>query len=110
MTWTPSASRPRNQVLAKPPLTQMIGLRIIPCTHCGSEGRLYSGHPNDPNPCDEGGCPVCEGTGGEIIETESVELADLALPDSCPDCGVFLPLLYPCNERTCPNREIKNDN
>lgn len=56
--------------------------RIVPCTRCGSEGRLYSGPANDPNPRDEGPCPVCEGTGGEIIETEPVTLDDLCA-DGC---------------------------
>lgn len=60
--------------------------RIMPCERCGSEGRLYSGRANDPNPHDDGPCPVCEGTGGEIIETEPVTLDDLCCSD-----GVALP-------------------
>lgn len=52
-------------------------VRVVPCTHCGSEGRLYRGHANDPNPRDCGPCPVCEGTGGEVIEVEPVELENL---------------------------------
>lgn len=51
--------------------------RVWPCQWCGSEGRIYSGHPNDPNPRDEGPCEACEGTGGEIIETEPIEMEDL---------------------------------
>lgn len=47
------------------------------CTTCGSEGRLYFGHPNDPNPRDGGECPVCEGTGMEDIPTDPIELEDL---------------------------------
>ncbi len=65
----------------------MANERILPCEACGSEGRIYSGHPNDPHPRDEGPCPWCEGTGGEIIETEPVTLDDLKGPtyfcDSC---------------------------
>lgn len=49
--------------------------RIVPCDRCGSEGRLYSGQYEDERDCGE--CPVCEGTGGEIIETEPIEMEDL---------------------------------
>lgn len=38
----------------------------ILCDHCGSEGRLYSGHPNDPHPRDIGECPTCKGSGALI--------------------------------------------
>lgn len=51
--------------------------RIVPCEYCGSEGRIYVGHGNDPHPRDDGPCPACEGTGSEIIETEPVALDDL---------------------------------
>lgn len=33
------------------------------CTSCGGEGRIYSGHPNDPDPRDEGECEACGGDG-----------------------------------------------
>lgn len=59
------------------PIAPDASARIVPCEHCGSEGRLYSGHANDPNPRDDGPCPVCEGTGGEIIEAEPITLEDL---------------------------------
>lgn len=68
--------------MAKLRKSKMENPRIIPCTRCGSEGRLYSGHPNDPNPVDDGECPACEGTGGEVIETEPVTLDDLC-KDGC---------------------------
>lgn len=45
--------------------------RFVPCEACGSEGRIYRGHPNDPNPTDEGPCPVCEGTGMMEVEVEA---------------------------------------
>lgn len=51
--------------------------RIWPCQWCGSEGRIYRGYSNDPDPQDCGPCEACEGTGGELIETESVEMDDL---------------------------------
>lgn len=54
--------------------------RILPCEHCQGEGRLYSGHPNDPNPRDDGECPVCEGTGGEWIRVNPITLDDLDDP------------------------------
>lgn len=80
--------------------------RIILCEHCGSEGRIYSGHPNDPNPRDEGPCQVCHGTGSEIIETEPIEIEDLDQASGCPDCGAQInPMLYPCLEKTCPYGE-----
>jgi hypothetical protein len=61
--------------------------RIIPCTHCGSEGRLYvrciayepgCGHAHSWGERDDGECPVCHGTGSEIIETEPITMEDLA--------------------------------
>lgn len=70
--------------------------RIVPCDHCQTEGRIYSGQYEDERDC--GPCPVCEGTGGEIIETEPITLDDLA----CPSCAVSLPLLFPCNAQECP--------
>jgi hypothetical protein len=75
--------------------------RIVPCEHCGTEGRIYSGYSNDPHPKDEGPCPACEGTGGEIVEVEPITLDDLS---RCTDCGAHLPMLYPCLERACPQR------
>ncbi len=51
----------------------------VPCAHCGSEGKLYTSRygGNDPDVWPIGDCPVCEGTGGELIEAEPVELEDL---------------------------------
>jgi hypothetical protein len=31
------------------------------CPICGGEGRKLTGHPNDPEPRDEGPCDYCEG-------------------------------------------------
>lgn len=53
----------------------MPDFRIVPCTRCGSEGRLYCGQYEDERDC--GPCPVCEGTGGEIIEVDPIDLEDL---------------------------------
>jgi hypothetical protein len=50
------------------------------CEHCGSEGRIYRGHPNDPNPIDCGECPVCEGTGYVLIPTEPVTEEEIMEP------------------------------
>ena len=49
--------------------------RIVLCEACGSEGRIYRGQYEDERDC--GPCPVCDGTGGEIIETQPIEMEDL---------------------------------
>jgi hypothetical protein len=51
--------------------------RIVLCEVCGSEGRILTGHPNDPYPRDGGPCPACEGTGLEVIEVEPITEEDL---------------------------------
>lgn len=53
----------------------MKDFRIVLCDTCGSEGRIYRGLYEDERDC--GPCPVCEGTGSEVIEVEPVELEDL---------------------------------
>jgi hypothetical protein len=60
--------------------------RIIPCECCGTEGRIYV---LDFNHCHEtgggwgerdiGSCEACEGTGGEIIETQPITFEDLEM-------------------------------
>lgn len=68
----------------------MNDVRIVLCERCRSEGRLYCGHANDPNPRDCGPCPACEGTGGELIEVEPIEMEDLDIRDAglyCFECG-----------------------
>lgn len=49
--------------------------RIVPCEYCHSEGRDLRG--NGPEPIDYGPCIVCEGSGGEIVETQPIEFEDL---------------------------------
>lgn len=97
-------------------LTEADSPRLIGCEHCGTEGCgrpldpddgtcvcRYQGYDgNSPINCEDA-CPYCEGTGGELIATEPVELEDLEA-DRCTDCGADLPLRFPCNERTCPQR------
>lgn len=73
-------------------------IRIMPCQICGSEGRRFSGHPNDPDPKDEGPCSACEGTGSEIVEVSPIQMEDL---ERCAVCGAT-PFLYPCHDRACP--------
>lgn len=56
--------------------------RFITCEHCGGEGRIFVGHPNDPHPRDAGPCLVCDGEcveeiGVEEIGVEPIELEDL---------------------------------
>jgi hypothetical protein len=50
--------------------------RVVLCESCGSEGRTYrsSGGPDE---IDYGPCPYCEGTGGEMIRVEPIEIDDL---------------------------------
>jgi hypothetical protein len=58
--------------------------RIVPCLDCGTEGRIYitdydqRGSPDNYwGERDIGPCESCDGTGGEIVETFLIELADL---------------------------------
>jgi hypothetical protein len=63
----------------------MSDVRIVGCEACGTEGRIYvtdwsPGDWNEPGHWgerDTGPCPYCEGTGGEIIEVEPIEMDDL---------------------------------
>jgi hypothetical protein len=50
-------------------------LRIVGCEYCSTEGKLYCGE-FDEERC-IGDCPICEGTGGEIIETQPIDMEDL---------------------------------
>ena len=52
-------------------------LRIVACEACGTEGRVLVTVPGQWDPEDRGPCPYCDGTGGEIIETQPIEMADL---------------------------------
>lgn len=51
-------------------------LRIVACEACGTEGRIYHGNGDKPWDYVEE-CPYCDGTGGEIITTQPIEMADL---------------------------------
>lgn len=42
---------------------------IVPCGYCDGEGRVYRGHPNDPEPR-SARCPVCGGKGLEEVACE----------------------------------------
>jgi hypothetical protein len=58
------------------------------CRRCGSEGRLYSGHPNDPHPVDAGECPDCGGTGFESRDVaEHRRAASLTNPAAIRSVG-----------------------
>ena len=50
--------------------------RIVACEACGTEGRIYHGNGDKPWDYVEE-CPYCDGTGGEIITTQPIEMADL---------------------------------
>jgi hypothetical protein len=64
-------------------MTECTAYRIVPCEHCGTEGRIYSGQYEDERDC--GPCPVCEGTGGEIIKTEPAALEPKPTIAPCDD-------------------------
>jgi hypothetical protein len=58
--------------------------RIVQCSCCDGEGRIYElvlTYERDAAPhwddADIGPCEVCEGSGGEIIEVEPIEMEDL---------------------------------
>jgi hypothetical protein len=51
--------------------------RIVACEACGAEGRVLVTVPGQWDPEDRGPCPYCEGTGGEIITTQPIEMEDL---------------------------------
>jgi hypothetical protein len=50
--------------------------RIVACEACGTEGRIFHGNGDKPWDYVEE-CPYCDGTGGEIITTQPIEMADL---------------------------------
>jgi hypothetical protein len=62
-------------------------VRLKPCEHCQSEGRIIravSRHGGlEPKEEDCGECPVCKGTGMEMIEVESIDLDDSCRNGGC---------------------------
>ena len=51
--------------------------QIVPCLYCSGEGRVYQGHPNDPEPR-SARCPICRGAGlEEVIYTPAERDDDL---------------------------------
>lgn len=56
-------------------------VRIVLCEACGSEGRIYhwtGRYDNYGNPMEyEEPCPYCDGTGGELIGVQPIELEDM---------------------------------
>ncbi len=54
---------------------------LVLCEACGSEGRIYRGHSNDPEPRDCGPCEVCNGTGKAEVECEPITIDDLDRED-----------------------------
>lgn len=62
-------------------MTDAEDFRLKPCEHCQSEGRIIrtvSRHWGlEPREEDCGECPVCEGTGMELVETEPLDELDV---------------------------------
>lgn len=56
--------------------------RIVLCEACGSEGRILTNN-GGPDDIDHGECPYCEGTGGEIVSVQPIEMSDLDEDRSC---------------------------
>lgn len=54
----------------------MCDVRFVLCERCGSEGRLYSGHSNDPNPRDVGRCSDCDETGYAEVPVEPMTMEE----------------------------------
>lgn len=50
------------------------------CGYCQGFGRIYGGHPNDPDPADYGTCPECRGYGEVEIQTARVTEAEIMEP------------------------------
>lgn len=50
--------------------------RIVLCESCQGEGRLLT-RDGGPYDTDNGECPYCAGTGGAIIETQTITLSDI---------------------------------
>jgi hypothetical protein len=48
---------------------------LMPCECCQSEGRIYRSD-GGPDETDCGQCPICEGTGMALIESEPLALED----------------------------------
>lgn len=56
-------------------------VRLVNCEACGTEGRIIRERRFPgcaPEEIDEGPCPYCEDTGGEIIDVQPIEMEDLA--------------------------------
>lgn len=65
----------------------MSDVRIVLCDACGSEGRIYCGHPNDPNPRDCGPCTECDGTGEALVKVLPCDDTDL---DELDEAGALV--------------------
>lgn len=55
---------------------------VTTCDRCGGEGQLYTSRygGNDPDVWPTGECPVCDGTGYELVETEEVDEEEIMRP------------------------------
>jgi len=54
----------------------MSDIRLVLCETCGSEGRILTCN-GGPDEVDHGECPICHGTGEELIAVEPIDMEDL---------------------------------
>lgn len=68
--------------MTNPDLPAYVPVVKGPCAHCGGEGKLYTSRygGNDPDVWPIGECPVCDGTGYELIETNEIEEEEIMQP------------------------------
>lgn len=62
---------------------------LVDCSNCRGHGRIYGGHPNDPEPSDYGSCPVCRGSGLEEVELHPITEAEVMEPPYDPTTQAF---------------------
>lgn len=62
---------------------------LTTCGYCQGFGRLYGGHPNDPDPSDYGTCPDCQGHGEIEVDTVAVTEEEIMEPAYDPTTQPF---------------------
>ena len=62
---------------------------LTTCGYCQGFGRLYGGHPNNPDPSDYGTCPDCQGHGEIEVDTVVVTEEEIMEPAYDPTTQPF---------------------